>query len=105
MGNKYWRKKEIIGYEPINPIVCPRCGGEMVMRHSSSHVSGNIYHAYKCPSCDRFIRFVPSFACGDDIHYMRKVHQERGGKTFLLPTDKWLENEKIKEKLESLGYW
>ena len=105
MDNKYWKKKDVVGYEPINPIMCPRCGDEMVLRHSAHHVTGHMYLSYKCPSCDRFLRFVPSFICGYDLKYMKKVFKQRGEKTFLVPVDKWLENEKIKEKLESLGDW
>jgi len=36
---------------------------------------------------------------------MKEIFHERGGKALLVPTDRWLENEKIKQKLADLGYW
>ena len=104
-NHPFWKHEDKVGYRPRKPIECPHCEEVMVMRHSSCHASGHVYDAYKCPECDRFIRFVPSFACGDDVDYMKKLWKERGERSFLVPIDEWVENEKIKKKLESLGYW
>lgn len=64
-----------------------------------------IYHAYKCPTCDFFIRAIPSRIVGDATATIKRVLRETKGKPMVVPTDKWRENEKIKQNLESLGYW
>lgn len=101
---KKWEREPFVGYKPKFRMACPSCNNEMVLRHSKLYQC-NIWQSYKCPECDRFIRFVPSYVMGESFDYIQKIYEERGKIGMFVPTEEWLENEKIKERLSDLGYW
>jgi len=58
--------------------------------------------AFKCPVCD----FYCVFGVPMDMEYAQKIQQLRGGTPeYVLPKDDWDEDERIKSKLEKVGYW
>ena len=126
MAQEMWEKtNDEIGLRNTEAIYCPICANcrpphesIMVMRRSrihpvpdvrvTRHKDGVIVRpyafdmAFKCPTCDYFCIFgVPV-----DGEYAQQIIEKRGNNTdFVLPTLAWEEEQRVKEKLEKLGYW
>lgn len=117
-----WEKTDDkVGIKPTQPKYCPICTQsgikvEMVLRRSRVHrvadvraLKGVEEHrpyafdvAMKCPVCD----FYCVFGVPTDIEYAQKVIQLRDNNIdFVLPTEDWDEDGRVKEKLAKWGYW
>jgi len=118
-----------MGLKPAEPVLCPICSirnlakgkstfPSMQLRRSRIHTvpdvreerlkDGTIVRpyamdmAFKCPVCD----FYCVFGVPMDMEYAQKIQQLRGGTPeYVLPKDDWDEDERIKSKLEKVGYW
>ena len=84
---------------------CIFCGEKLILRRvgiprirESGGFAMDI--AYKCPKCDWFVIFgvvIPE----DKAKHLKKKMQNKQ----YIPEDIWLHSEKVKERLESWGYW
>lgn len=128
MTNSHW-KFEPTGHVPLFDMTCPVCSHTMHLRWSTVFKPKDVLEAlrhsekaqslpanllveiqrrngwaedqeYKCPRCQHVKLFgIP--LSGEEIEEVRKVRD----RATVIPLAKWLEDELIKGKLMTLGYW
>ena len=99
-----------LGHLPDRMPICRHDGTEMVLRSSrlnSSQMSdGNTLltngFTYKCPDCD-WVKMY-EIACKEE-HFMRILGLRKNKPHYHPSLEKFKENELVKQKLESLGYF
>lgn len=110
MLKKWKRTDDLLGYKPKFKVDCPYCKASMVPRYSYLFPKGELVYgmtgagcqmAYKCPRCGYHQRFNIT----DDKEYIEKILAMRGGAVQHNPVSEWEQDERIKAKLEALGYW
>ena len=107
--NQGWSETDnIYGHKPKFEMKCAFCKSTMRLRHSTilPDNSANCM-AYKCPSekgemCGWFIRF---FITSNEKYLMKIRDKYRKGENFFVPVEDFRNDDAIKERLESLGYW
>ena len=93
-------------------VMCFRCKEEMLYRNSligSETLGGNTYDStimvmrvhFKCPSC----RMIETFYIPMERKYYLEVLEHRRGRTVHYPPiSQWEDDERVRKRLESLGY-
>ena len=110
MIKKMWKIKLEEPYiEPTkemkSKLKCIFCGENLVLRRVGVPIqreSGGyaIDINYKCPKCDWFVTFGVSLS----PELAEKLKKEMNNQQYI-PQEEWLQTEKVKERLESWGYW
>lgn len=109
-----WVRAEniLIGHEPTFEITCRNCDEPMALRYTAVVMEKMIMRsgnepanelAYKCPNCDLVERFIVP----DKTDYMLSMLKARHGvDLYYPPVTVWASaSDKIRRKLESLGYF
>jgi len=101
---KNWqRTNNEIGHLPDIVFFCPHCHEKMLFRHSHlDNTAGYLTNlvGYKCPECES----VRWFAVDDSEEYLEGLREKRGDE-YVPSKEVWAsESEKIRKKLETLGY-
>ena len=102
---------DFIGIRNNKPIYCCFCNVKMVIRNSQldwsfelENLNLHIDLRFKCPNCDWWItKGVPI----PKQYFLWLWHHRKKhgiGRTYA-PYQEWLDNERIKQQLEALGYF
>lgn len=119
--SKAWEEtNDLRGHQPKFDVLCYHCkqnghDERLFFRYSyfaekgdeTEKVYGRLNQLeYKCKKCE----WTTKFLVEADSDYIDKImtNREKAGyhrNLYYLPPDEWSEDEEIKKKLESLGYW
>ena len=93
------------GHKANQLPICRHCGIEMVLRTSRLYLHQKIFTngmMYKCAECD----WVKMYEVPCDEGHFKSILGLRNNKSVFYPSlEQFKENELIKKKLESIGYF